>query len=339
MSFDTLAGHTLEQRIAQFLGAHGYTTSTNARVVGRSGATHELDVVADKSDDLTTFRLVVECKAHSSAIDKEVVFKLASELADIGAARGIIVSLSGWTIQAAQAAAQSNIELWGPDELRARLGTGLIHELQGARWPTVAAQGLPFSVELEQAQPKLQRQARGRWGFGGDELAWVGRAWLPAWSLQIAITRMEGHLRRVPRVSRVWNLFDGLQGTLMASMAMPPSLGNVDVGGSYLEALVRKGTIDRDIRKNCDQLSRVKTAAARQRYAATLARYGVQLPFTGVAVEDATLIYYPLWIGFLRKGARERVAVVDGVSGAERPELSESLTANVHIVRNSLTPR
>lgn len=339
MSFDALAGHTLEQRIAQFLGSHGYASTTNVRVVGRSGATHELDVVADKSDDLTTFRMVVECKANTAAIDKEVVFKLAAELADIGAARGIIVSLSGWTVQAAQAAAQSNIELWGPDELRKRLGTDLIHELQGARWPTVAAQGLPFTVALEQAHPKLQRQARGRLGFGGDELAWVGRAWLPAWSLQIAITRMEGHLHRVPRVSRIWNLFEGMQGVLMASSAAPPSLADVDVGGGYLEALVHKGVIDRDIRKNFDQMVKVKTAAAKQRYAATLARYGLHLPFTGVAVEETTLIYYPLWIGFLRKGARERVAVVDGLSGADRPDLCESLTANVHVVRNSLTPR
>lgn len=339
MSFDAVAGHTLEQRIAAFLGEHGYTASTNVRAVGLSGATHELDVVGDKSDGLTTYRLIVECKAHTAAIDKEVVFKLAAELADLGAARGIIVSLSGWTVQAAQAATQANIEMWGPDELRARLGTDLVREVQGAGWATVGAEGLPFVVALERAQPKLQRQARGRLGLGGDELVWVGSAWLPAWSLQMAITRIEGHLRRVPRVSRIWNLFDALQGTLIGSSPGQPSFVSVDVAGRYLEARAKNGTIQRAIQKSFDHWGSVKTPAAKQRYQAELARYGLQLPFTGVAVESATLVYYPLWIGFTRKGLRERVAVVDGCTAADRADLSQVLTAHVHVVRSSLTPR
>src|ERR1700726_3930975 len=122
MSIESGKGHRLEQQIALFLTQHGYTVLTNLRAPGRSGAIHELDVVGDKSDGLTSFRLVVECKAWTSAIDKEVVYKLAAELADQGAARGIIVTPSGWTVQAAQAAAQANIELWGPNELLAHFG-------------------------------------------------------------------------------------------------------------------------------------------------------------------------------------------------------------------------
>jgi Holliday junction resolvase len=97
MNGDSARGHHLEQRIAGFLEQHGYTVTTNVRVPGRSGAIHELDVVGDKSDGLTTFRLVVECKAWASSIDKDVIYKLGAELADLGAARGIVVALSGWT--------------------------------------------------------------------------------------------------------------------------------------------------------------------------------------------------------------------------------------------------
>jgi Restriction endonuclease len=191
LSFDHTKGHLLEQQIAAFLQQHGYVVSTNVLAAGRSGATHELDVVGDKSDGLTSFRLVVECKAWTSAIDKEVVYKLAAELADLGAARGIIVAPSGWTVQAAQAAVQASIELWGPDELRARFGTTLVAEAQGA-WAQVDTLGWACAIASEPAQQTLVRVARGKLGFGGDELAWFGQVWMPVWMLQLAITRMEG---------------------------------------------------------------------------------------------------------------------------------------------------
>jgi Holliday junction resolvase len=62
MSFDATKGHSFEQQIASFLGQHGYTVTTNAHMAGRSGAVHELDVVGDKSDGLTSSRIIVECK-------------------------------------------------------------------------------------------------------------------------------------------------------------------------------------------------------------------------------------------------------------------------------------
>src|SRR5438270_12847579 len=130
MSFDATKGHSFEQQIASFLGEHGYAVSTNVRIPGRSGAIHELDVIGDKSDGLTSYRLIVECKAWVSAIDKDIVYKLAAELADLGAARGIIVTLAGWTVQAEQAATQANIELWGPNELRSRLGPGALQAME-----------------------------------------------------------------------------------------------------------------------------------------------------------------------------------------------------------------
>ena len=67
---DSDRGRALEQQIGAFLTQHGYAVRCNVMVEGRSGARHELDVVGDKSDGLTTFRLVVECKAWKAPIDK-----------------------------------------------------------------------------------------------------------------------------------------------------------------------------------------------------------------------------------------------------------------------------
>ena len=136
-------GRDLEQRMAAFLRNHGYEVSTNLTIEGRSGANHELDVVGDKEDGLTSFRIVVECKAWASPIDKEVVYKLSAELADLGAAKGVIASLSGWTVQAGQAATQAHIELWGPEELASRLGNLALSEMQIPR-TRVLAEGFAF---------------------------------------------------------------------------------------------------------------------------------------------------------------------------------------------------
>jgi Restriction endonuclease len=339
MSFDPAKGHGFEQEMAGFLGKHGYTVSTNVRVAGRSGAVHELDVIGDKSDGLTSFRVIVECKAWASAIDKEIVYKLAAELADLGAARGIIATLSGWTVQAEQAAVQANIELWGPNELRARLGPGAIHAMRAGWQEAVGALGTECGVSATDAGRALTRMARGRLGLARDELVWSGLVWLPVWSLQLAITRLEGTFRKVPRVTRLWNGYEGLSGLFTWSSPGPPRLVPVDVSVGHLLPQVRAATLEASIKKAYGQWSKVTTAAAKNRYASALAQMGIQLPFTAVSVEQTSLIYRPLWIGFLQKGLRERIAVVDAVTGTEHPSLSDVLTAHAQDVRAALTPK
>jgi Restriction endonuclease len=338
MSFDYGKGHRLEQHIALFLDQHGYTVQTNVLAPGRSGAIHELDVVGDKSDDLTSYRLVVECKAWAAAIDKEVVYKLAAELADLGAARGIIVAPSGWTVQAAQAAAQANIELWGRDELSARFGVDALREIQ-ASWAQVGSLGLEFTIPVEAARQALERAARGKLGFARDEVAWVGQVWLPVWLLQLAITKLEGAFRKVPRVTRSWNGYDGLAGQLIEASGGPPTLVTVNVSSGYIRPPMQQSAVTGAIKRAFDQWRAVTTEPAKRRHAAALAQMGLHVPFTAISVETATLIYHPLWIAFLRKGPRERIAAVDGTSGREQVDMGRALTAHAHLVRESLTAK
>src|SRR5262249_20729690 len=67
----------LEERIGEHFAAHGYLVRRRVQAEGRSGGRHEIDVLAEKSDPLTTFRLAVECKAWGSPIEKDVVSKLS----------------------------------------------------------------------------------------------------------------------------------------------------------------------------------------------------------------------------------------------------------------------
>jgi Holliday junction resolvase len=163
MSDSKEKGSELERRIAAFLRTHDYVVSTNVIREGRSGARHELDVVGEKHDGLTSFELIVECKAWESPIDKDVVYKLASELADLGAAKGVIATLSGWTVQAGQAAAQANIEMWGPEELESRMGQLSMNQLRKGPKQLIAT-GPFFNVNHETAFVPVSRMAKGTLG-------------------------------------------------------------------------------------------------------------------------------------------------------------------------------
>jgi hypothetical protein len=335
MSAEPGKGRQLEQQVAHFLGQHGYTVSTNLRALGRSGALHELDVVGDKSDGLTSFRLVVECKAWATPIDKEVVYKLAAELADLGAARGVIVTLSGWTAQAAQAAAQANIELWGPAELEARFGSDAVEQTSpGGRYQ--GAVGTPFAISADAASKTIQRAARGALGFSGDEVAWSGHLWLPVWVLQTAVAKLEGTFRKVTRINRVWNAYNGLDGHLMHVGSAPPQPVHVNIASGFMRPKLEASAIEMRISESAGQWRRVTTEAARLRHGEALRRLGIQVPFTSVSVESSTLTYHPLWIALLRKSGRERFGVVDGISGAYREDLAQLLTAHAHLIRQAL---
>src|SRR5262245_42805170 len=84
-------GRRLEQQMAVFFQTHGYAARCNEVLEGRSGGRHEIDVYAEKSDALTTFRVAVECKAWQHPIEKDVVSKLHYVMTDLGLSKGIIV--------------------------------------------------------------------------------------------------------------------------------------------------------------------------------------------------------------------------------------------------------
>jgi len=346
---DLAKGRALEERLRDVLRLHGYEVATNVRVTGRSGAWHEFDVVGDKADGLTRYRLVVECKAWAHPIDKDVVYKLSGELSDVGAARGVIVAPEGWTAQAAAVAVQLHIDLWGNEELNARvplLGEGALPFGQ----TPVTAPGVPFSTPMASGRHELERAARGRLGLGRDVLAWFGAAWLPVWTLQLGLSRREGVLRRVDNTTHVWNDYEALDGTLIQQSTAEPDRQTVDIREHAIrprlevkEVGTRLADADRRWQRTRDvQRLRGSDAALQRRVDArnavrkTLAALGVDPPADGISVEHTTLTYRPLWLGLLTRGGHERFIAVDGASGQVLPAVGDVLTTHVQWVRESL---
>lgn len=338
MNAQQAKGRNLEQEIAHFLSANGYAVRANVVEAGRSGASHELDVVGDKSDGLTTFRLVVECKAWSSPIDKDVVFKLSGVLSDLGAAKGVIASLSGWTVQAQQTAAQQHIELWGPQELASRLGSAAVDHLRRGPAPTSAA-GLPFAIPQDVAVATIQRICNGRFGLNRETVTWVGPLFVSTLQLQIALTSVTGVMSRVPRTSRVWNTYDGMSGSFMVQTDGPPPTVPIDISCGHIDGVVTRQKIEAAMHASHRKWHEVKTPQAKERHLMDLMTMGIRRPVAHLAVEASAITYLPAWVAFLRKGMDERIIALDGITGKERRSLSTGLTANALRVRAALGAR
>ena len=66
-------GRGLEEKIEKYFQLNGYQTRRNVILEGKSGGRHEIDILAEKSDAVTTVRIMVECKAWDKPIEKDVV--------------------------------------------------------------------------------------------------------------------------------------------------------------------------------------------------------------------------------------------------------------------------
>jgi hypothetical protein len=346
---DQRRGHDLELRVRDALRLHGYDAEANVHLTGASGARHEFDVVGEKSDGLTRYRLVVECKAWARPIDKDVVYKLRGELSEVGAAHGLIVAPMGWTADAAAVASHLHIDLWGDRELSALLpALGQGPDPLG-RTP-VMARGLPFAIPDVAGRREVDRVAQGRLGHRGEAVIWFGAAWLPVWSLQLGLSRRQGLVRRVDAVTTVWNDYEALDATLLQGSTTDPTLVPVDVAegairprwdqkrmSTTIADAERRWLRARDVGVRESDAKFKRQLDARDAAKKTLADLGVEAPVEHISIDRTSLTYHPLWLGLLARGDRERFIAVDGVSGRLRNTLSDALTAQSRWVRESLT--
>ena len=328
----------LEERIGDHFTAHGYLVRRRVQAEGRSGGRHEIDVLAEKSDPLTTFRLAVECKAWGSPIEKDVVSKLSYILGDLGLNKGIVVALHGWRSGAEQAAAELGIDLWGPTELERCLGRALLSRLEVGR-PARLALGQPFTAPHEPALTRARIQGRGRLGLRTlEELVWFGQVWVPVYVLELTVASV-GRRRGRERLltTRVTNVYEAVSGTFLGPAPMPQADAvEIDLSPGAIDVGVRDVKVTGEIRRAFERWDDVQQAAAKQRHAEALAALGIPVPCRGVTVDGCALVYAPTYLGWLRGPSHERLVALSGLSGNVSEELSAVLTAHISHVRSSL---
>jgi hypothetical protein len=329
----------LERIVADYLQRQGYDVTLNALLTGRSGVTHEIDVLADKSDLVTTFRVAVECRARSEPIDKDVVYELAGVMADLGIAKGVIASTAGARVEAEILANHHVIDLWGTKELASMitevpaLPTGPM--LQGAA--RIIRGGVTHDDALGAVTDTITPCERRRFGKPKplppqEQLVWLGFAWYPMWCIQITTVN---HGR-----TTMHHIYEGIDGAFIRRDVTPPPM--VDTELPYDAPLIPHDIsadgIQDTIFDAFDQWATVRAAPAGETEGESLRQLGFGPLPSQIEIEAARTYFLPLWIAILHDGPTERAMAVDGVTGLPEWTIGDVATRNLTYVRRSLTP-
>lgn len=98
---------TLGKEFGVQIKGHGST----CKVIGKSGVTHQIDVLTSHSDGVHSYETAIECKHWNQKVNKDIVMKLAEIIQDCGINKGIIVCKNGFTHDGIEYAKHKNIEL------------------------------------------------------------------------------------------------------------------------------------------------------------------------------------------------------------------------------------
>ena len=165
-------GTTLETDLAELFRRGGYAVEHNARMKGRSGAVHQIDVHASYDAPFHKSTVLIEAKNHRSNIDKDTVMKLAAIRDDLSVGHAILATTSGFTPGALRTASvHGNIDLWDGQKTAALLGDmrSGADGGSGGRAESALPLAVPARVGVDEARAAfegmLAKRARG--GFMG----------------------------------------------------------------------------------------------------------------------------------------------------------------------------
>ena len=325
----------LEQRIAQYFERNGYTARQNHREQGRSGLLHEIDVLAEKRDAAGTHRVVVECKAWRSAIEKDVVYKLEKVMQDAGLSKGIIVSVGGLRSGARVAAEQAHIEIWGPDEVRHYLGDDALAGLP----PRAADRALGVQVEIDRgaAERGIRKARSGFAGIGSEEIKSIELVWVPCFELQLAITRVRpGLISDKEELVRRWLLFEALTGRRVGWREEARVFEEVNLDGPVVRPQRSAAQVVADVRKVVGKHRNAKSDAALKARQAAFNDIGLPGSTRAFAVEGEKAVYVPIYVGTLRRRAGERLVAVHAGNGARTKVVEQALHEKFDIFRRAV---
>ncbi|MBI3860084.1 MAG: restriction endonuclease [Thaumarchaeota archaeon] len=193
-------GLALELKLAELFKAKGYEAVHNVKKVGRSGAEHQIDVLASYRNPLHTSTLVIEAKSYDAPIDKERIMKLIQIVDDVGADRGVIITTSYFTPDAIKTAEGHNIDLWNREHLTRIIGEMEVTAVQKGISEKVAAPESFIQPRLNYDQAKglidelLQKRRKG--GFLGagrivEHLEGVSLLYYPYYEAEIQLAVSE----------------------------------------------------------------------------------------------------------------------------------------------------
>lgn len=106
-----------EKFIAELHKTGSVVVEHNVTLIGKSGASRQIDVLIRHKEGLYEHLIVVECKFRKSPIKREHVDALANTIQEVGASKGAIFSIKGFQRGAIEQAKHENIGLYKVREL------------------------------------------------------------------------------------------------------------------------------------------------------------------------------------------------------------------------------
>jgi general secretion pathway protein E len=89
-------------QLVQYLERQGYTVKKNAKVEGRSGAEHNIDILATRDEGIITHRIAIDVQVSKNPIGLDKVFKFDDKAYDAGILDKVVIGVPGLTREARQ---------------------------------------------------------------------------------------------------------------------------------------------------------------------------------------------------------------------------------------------
>lgn len=119
----------------------------DCKVTGKSGLSHQIDVITSHTEGNNTYETAIECKFRKEKVNKDVVMKLVAILEDTGISKGIIVSKSGFTRDGIQFAKHKNIGIVHLREYEEKDLQGNSHQIDIAT--------LDLNIKIHRTRPEI----------------------------------------------------------------------------------------------------------------------------------------------------------------------------------------
>lgn len=99
------------QILGQQSGVNMKGYGSTCKVTGKSGVSHQIDVLTTHSDGIHSYDTAIECKYWKQKVNKDVVMKVSAIIEDAGISKGVIVTKRGFTKDGLEYAKFKNIGL------------------------------------------------------------------------------------------------------------------------------------------------------------------------------------------------------------------------------------
>jgi len=106
-----------KSQLMQYLERQGYTVKEKAEVKGRSGAVHNMDILATKDEGIITHRIAIGIETDDKPMGLERVFDFDDKAYDSGILDKVFIAVPGLTKEAMQFAKRQGIRVLAVSQL------------------------------------------------------------------------------------------------------------------------------------------------------------------------------------------------------------------------------